>query len=94
MIRSNINLEKEWDDLKLHFEKTHPDFFDKLSQLHPSISSLDHKHCAYIKLELKTKEIARLMGISSSSVQMSRVRLKKKMKLDRETDLRNYILNL
>lgn len=94
LIRSNTHLEKEWDDLKLHFEKTHPDFFDKLSRLHPSITSLDQKHCAYIKLELKTKEIARLMGISPSSVQMSRVRLKKKMNLDKAIDLRRYIINL
>lgn len=94
MIRSNSNLEKEWDDLKLHFEKTHPDFFTTLGRLHPSITSLDHKHCAYIKMNLTTKEIARLMGISSSSVQMSRVRLKKKMNLDKATNLRNYILNL
>ena len=94
LIRSNTNLEREWDDIKLHFEKTNPKFFNTLSRLHPSITTLDHKHCAYIKMELKTKEIARLMGISSSSVQMSRVRLKKKMNLDREIDLRNYISNL
>lgn len=94
LIRSSTNLENDWDDFKLHFENVHPDFFIKLGNLHPKLSQIDNRHCAYMRMKLTTKEIARLLSISPTSVQMSRVRLKKKMNLGKETDLRNYILNI
>jgi len=94
LIRSNTNLENNWDDFKLHFENVHPDFFINLGQSHPTLSQTDNKHCAYIRMKLNTKEIARLLGISPTSVQMARFRLKKKMDLGKETDLRNYIQNI
>jgi len=94
LIRSSTNFENDWDDFKLHFENVHPDFFIHLGNLHPNLSQIDSRHCAYIRMKLSTKEIARLMGISPTSVQMSRVRLKKKMSLGKETDLRNYVVNL
>ncbi len=94
LIRSSTNFEDNWDDFKLHFENVHPDFFINLGNKHSSLSQTDSRHCAYIRMKLSTKEIARLMGISPTSVQMARVRLKKKMNLGKETDLRNYIVNL
>lgn len=94
LIRSSINFENNWDDFKLHFENVHPAFFINLGNRHPNLSQTDSRHCAYIRMKLSTKEIARLMGISPTSVQMARVRLKKKMSLGKETDLRNYIVTL
>ncbi len=94
LIRSSTNLENDWVDFKLHFENVHPDFFVTLGNRHPNLTQTDNRHCAYIRMKLNTKEIARLFNISPTSVQMSRVRLKKKMSLGKEDDLRNYILNL
>lgn len=94
LIRSSTNFENNWDDFKLHFENVHPNFFIKLGNKHPNLSQTDSRHCAYIRMKLSTKEIARLMGISPTSVQMARVRLKKKMSLGKSTDLRNYIVNI
>ena len=94
LIRSSTNFENNWDDFKLHFENVHSNFFIHLDNIHPNLSQTDSRHCAYIRMELSTKEIARLMGISATSVQMARVRLKKKMSLGKETDLRSYIVKL
>lgn len=94
MIHSSTTFEENWDDFKLHFEKVHPDFFTKLGNAHPSLSQTDNKHCAYIRMKLNTKEIARLLGISATSVQMARFRLKKKMNLGKEIDLKNHIHNI
>ncbi len=94
LIRSSTNFENDWDDFKLHFENVHSNFFTHLDNIHPNLSQTDARHCAYIRMKLSTKEIARLMGISATSVQMARVRLKKKMALGKETDLRNYIVKL
>ena len=94
LIRTSVNLENDWVDFKLHFENVHPDFFVILGKLHPNLTQTDNRHCAYMRMKLNTKEIARLLNISPTSVQMARVRLKKKMNLGKETDLRNYILNI
>ena len=94
LIRSSTHLENDWDNFKLHFENVHPDFFVNLVKLHPNLTQADNRHCAYMRMKLSTKEIARLLNISPTSVQMSRVRLKKKMSLGKETDLRNYILHI
>ncbi|MCB0654724.1 MAG: hypothetical protein KDC57_01245 [Saprospiraceae bacterium] len=92
IIRVNSSMAHEWEDFKLHFDKVHPQFFQNLSERHPGLSQHEIRHCAYIKMGLATKEIARLMNINATSVQIARVRLKKKLELDRETDLISYIM--
>lgn len=94
IIRTNSSIANEWEDFKLHFDKVHPQFFKKLSERHHTLSQHEIRHCAYIKMGLATKEIARLMNINATSVQIARVRLKKKLELPREMDLIGYILDL
>jgi PAS domain S-box-containing protein len=93
IINSFKQLDKDWKMLIANFEEVHPGFFSKLKKTHPLLSSNDIKHCACIKMNFGTKEIARFFNIKDSSVQISRVRLKKKMGLSDHTDLRGYILN-
>lgn len=93
IINSFKQLDKDWKMLIANFEEVHPEFFSRLKKMHPVLSSNDLKHCACIKMNFGTKEIARFFNIKDSSVQISRVRLKKKMALADNTDLRGYILN-
>jgi hypothetical protein len=64
VIASYGKLDKDWDLLKSHFEEIHASFFDKLKEAHSSLSSSDLKHCACIKLNFSTKEIARFFKLS------------------------------
>ena len=57
------------------------------------VSPVDIKHCACIKMNMDTKEIARFFNIKVTSVQIARVRIKKKMDLPESVDLRTHILN-
>jgi PAS domain S-box-containing protein len=93
IINSFKQLDKDWKMLIANFEEVHPGFFSRLKKTHPLLSSSDIKHCACIKMNFDTKEIARFFNIKASSVQISRVRLKKKMNLTDSADLRTYILN-
>jgi PAS domain S-box-containing protein len=93
IINSFKQLDKDWKMLIANFEEVHPGFFSRLKIKHPLLSSNDIKHCACIKMNFGTKEIARFFNIKDSSVQISRVRLKKKMNLADCEDLRTYILN-
>jgi PAS domain S-box-containing protein len=93
IINSYKQLDRDWKMLIANFEEVHPGFFSRLKRTHPQLSSNDIKHCACIKMNFGTKEIARFFNIKAPSVQIARVRLKKKMELPDETDLRSYILN-
>ncbi len=91
LIGNQKNIDKDWNTFKTHFDEVHPSFFDKLRTTHPGLSQTEEKHSAYIRMGLATKEIARLMNISPSSVQVSRYRLKKKMALGKEEDIYQYV---
>jgi PAS domain S-box-containing protein len=93
IIKSYKRLDKDWKMLIANFEEVHPGFFSRLKKAHPQLSSSDIKHCACIKMNFGTKEIARFFNIKVPSVQIARVRLKKKMDLPDTADLRGYILN-
>ena len=93
IINSYKQLDKDWKMLIANFEEVHPGFFSRLKKTHPLLSPSDIKHCACIKMNFGTKEIARFFNIKAPSVQIARVRLKKKMDLKDQVDLRSYILN-
>lgn len=80
-----------WNDFNLQFTQVNSAFYDKLKELHPKLSSTEQKHCALIKLNLSTKEMARILNIEPHSVHVSRSRIRKKMGLERSRNLEDYI---
>lgn len=80
-----------WDNFRLHFERIHPGFFERLQSRFPSLTTRDRKLCAYLRLQLVTKEIAVLMNITTESAEISRVRLRRKLKLERRVSLSDFI---
>jgi len=94
LIKENIELDEDWNNFKLHFEKVHPRFFETLANKFPELSSNEQKICAYLRMNLSGKEIARLMNITPKSTQMSRYRLKKKFELGAEEDLLDFIKSI
>ncbi len=94
MIQKEVDLDKHWLIFRNNFESLHLSFFDKLTSLSPNLTQQDIKHCALIKMNYETKEIAALFNIQPSSVQMARVRLKKKLGLKPHQDLIHCIMTL
>jgi len=94
LIKNEIEFDRHWQIFKENFESIHSGFFRKLTLLSPKLTQQDIKHCALIKMNFETKEIAAMFNIKPSSVQISRVRLKKKLGLPPEEDLIRYIINL
>ncbi len=93
-IDQDISEEDNWKFFKKAFSNADKDFFKKIKSKHPELTSNDLKLCAYLRLNLSSKEIAPLLNISVKSVEIKRYRLRKKMDLDRETNLTDYILSL
>lgn len=94
IIKENSNLEEDWEQLKIHFNQVHPDFFCILQQRFPKLSQNDLRLCAYIRINLTNKEIARILNVEFRSVQVAKYRLKKKVGLTKEQDLSEFIQQL
>lgn len=94
IIDRNIDEAETWSLFKEAFENADRDFFKKAKKLHPELTPNDLKLCAYLRLNLSSKEIAPLLNISPKSVEVKRYRLRKKMKLEHEAGLADYILGL
>lgn len=93
-IDKEISEEDNWNYFKEAFSNADKDFFNKLKKLHPELTSNDLRLCAYLRLNLSSKEIAPLLNISVKSVEIKRYRLRKKMELGRNTNLTDYILEI
>ena len=76
------------------FNNADKNFIKKVKSLHSDLTPNDLRLCAYLRLNLSSKEIAPLLNISPRSVEVKRYRLRKKMNLDHNANLTNYILEI
>ena len=93
-INKNITGKDSWSIFQEAFNKTDKDFLKKMKEAHPSLTANDLRLCAYLRLNLSSKEIAPLLNISVRSVEIKRYRLRKKMDLTHEQGLVEYILTV
>ena len=91
-INKNITEEDTWNVFKEAFDNVDKDFLKTIKQAHPALTPNDLRLCAYLRLNLSSKEIAPLLNISVRSVEIKRYRLRKKMDLSHEQGLVEYIL--
>lgn len=90
-ISSLLEVDDSWDTFKLHFEEVNPHFFSEIKKLAADLSHKDLKLCAYVKLGMDNKQIASLLNISPGSARTALTRLKKKLGIDEEVNLREVI---
>ena len=93
-IDQNINNDDDWNFFEEAFNNADQDFLKKIKEIHPKLTPNDLRLCAYLRLNLSSKEIASLLNISSKSVEIKRYRLRKRMNLDHGTNLIGYILSV
>ena len=86
--------ENNWKDFDNYFESVNKNFYTRLKNKYPDISSNDLKICALIKLNLSIKEMASILNISPDSVKTARHRLRKKLQLSTEENLTDFILSV
>jgi PAS domain S-box-containing protein len=91
MLEENAATPLDWNMVENQLEKLHPGFFSRLLQKHPVISIKDKKLCAYLRLGLSSKEISGLQNITTKSVEIARIRLRKKLKISGKIRLVNYL---
>ena len=94
IIDKNLNSTDDWKFFEQAFNNADKNFLKKIKSIHTELTPNDLKLCAYLRLNLSSKEIAPLLNISPRSVEVKRYRLRKKMNLPHETSLTNYILDI
>ena len=63
-IDQNISGDDDWKVFDANFQQTHENFIGELKKEHPDLTPNDLRLCAFLRINLTSKEIAPLLGIS------------------------------
>jgi len=85
---------KNWEEFETRFEKVHDNFYTKLRDTYPNLSPTEVKICALLRLNLSTKDIATLTNRSVRTIENTRQSIRKKLNLDTDTNLVNYLCDI
>jgi hypothetical protein len=93
IIEQELQGDHHWKEFEEIFNQLHSNFIQKLKSHFPELTPRDIRMCAYLRMNLNTKEIAPLLGISVRGVEDTRYRIRKKVNLSQEANLTEFILN-
>ena len=91
-IDATLRVREGWQQFEYHFDKVHGDFLSRIREQYKDLTPSEQKLCAFLRLNMNTKEVANLMGISLRGVEVARYRLRKKLGLDKWQNLSSFIL--
>lgn len=90
-IDTNIEHDDDLQAFQTTFDSVHNDFFSRLEKVYPELNNRDKMLCAYVQMNLLSKEIAPLLNISERGVEISRYRLRKKLNLKEGESLVDFL---
>jgi DNA-binding CsgD family transcriptional regulator len=83
-----------WKEFEIHFSETHPNFYKALLDKYPALTQNELRLCAFLKLNLNTKEIAMITQKSAKSIEVMRSRIRQKMDVQRDSNLIHVLSRL
>nr|WP_321410527.1 triple tyrosine motif-containing protein [uncultured Carboxylicivirga sp.] len=93
-IDENISGQDDWHIFEANFEQAHETFLKTLKANYPELTPSDLRLSAYLRINLTSKDIAPLLGISVRGVENHRYRLRKKLGLEGDENLVDFIINV
>jgi len=90
-LRSQIVTEDRLSFLQEHIKTINAEFYDRLHEKFPELSKTEREICAYLKLNLSSKDIAILRQTSINTINVTRHRIRKKLGLERDEELEAII---
>ncbi|MES2417080.1 MAG: triple tyrosine motif-containing protein [Bacteroidota bacterium] len=94
VIDDGMNDERDWNLFESSFNEAHESFFKKLKANHPDLVPNDLKLCAYLHMNMSSKEMASLLNISLRGVEIRRYRLRKKLEVPHDKNLTEFLMEL
>jgi cell division protein FtsB len=92
-IDKGLNSENDWEMFEHLFDQAHENFFKRLKTSFPDLTTSDLRLCAYLRLNLSSKEIAPLLNISVRGVEEKRYRIRKRLGLSSDQGLSDFIVS-
>ena len=83
-----------WEEFEAHFKEVHFSFYEGLTRAYPDLTLNERRLCAFLRLNLTTKEISAVTHQSTQSINMARFRLRKKLRMEAEEDLIRFLSEL
>ncbi len=93
-IDEELSDDKDWVYIEPQLDKAYNNFVSKLKEVHPDLTLSEIKVAAYVRMNLSTKEISEFMHKTIRAVENDRYRLRKKIGIDSNDSLQNYLINL
>ncbi|NQV29426.1 MAG: PAS domain-containing protein [Candidatus Marinimicrobia bacterium] len=90
-LNDQISSDNQWDEFELWFQEVHKDFFNKLNERYPDLVPREMKICAFLKLNLTSKEIANLTNLTVKTIEVYRSTLRKKLNIPSGVNLLKFI---
>ncbi|PWS26774.1 transcriptional regulator [Pedobacter yonginense] len=94
VINDGMNDERDWHLFENSFNEAHESFFKKLKAKHPDLVPNDLKLCAYLRMNMSSKEMSSLLNISLRGVEIRRYRLRKKLEVPHDKNLTEFLMEL
>ncbi|RZK20730.1 MAG: transcriptional regulator [Pedobacter sp.] len=94
VINDGMNDERDWHLFENSFNEAHESFFKKLKVQHPDLVPNDLKLCAYLRMNMSSKEMSSLLNISLRGVEIRRYRLRKKLEVPHDKNLTEFLMEL
>ncbi|MCK9205117.1 MAG: tetratricopeptide repeat protein [Bacteroidales bacterium] len=91
ILKENLNQDKDWVHFKELFVKVHRNFFNDIKNRCPELTENELRMCAYLRINLRNKEIAKMLNILPESVKTIRYHIRKKLKIDKDISLEDFI---
>lgn len=83
-----------WSEFELLFQKVHNSFYEKLNENFPDLTANERKLCAFLKLNMSSKDIANITFQSEEALKKARQRLRQKLGIERDTNLSAFLQNI
>jgi DNA-binding CsgD family transcriptional regulator len=90
-IKQNIEQDKNWKRFEENFDLVYENYLKRLGDNYPELNMSDKKICAYIKMDLSSKDMAPLLNMSVRSIETNRYRIRQKLQLGREVNLSDFL---
>ena len=92
---NKVQEENAWEEFELRYQQVHNEFYEKLQSVAPNLTTNERRLCAFLRLNMTTKEIASITSQSLRSIEVARTRLRKKLQLtNSETGLTEFLASL
>lgn len=93
LMEDTLNDQADWVQFETYFNSAHQNFMDRLRQQYDDITTGDLRICCLLRMNLSTKEIASLMNVSIRAIELRRYRLRKRLALEGDTNLVDFLMN-